>query len=1165
SLTSTGAGIQAISIVAGVNNDVTLDAQGGAITDDGLAAVDVTADVLTADAVTGIDLDTQAVSISGTNTTSGDIQIDNTDAGGGTTTINNLLNQDTGGADAGGSITFTNTGGNLTIAGAVTNNDAGPINIDNTGGAITINAPVSVTTGAGLTGNETITITAHSPITVNANITAPGDITLDAQEAVPAAAGDDLTLNANVTSTGGNIILYAGDDIIQNTGTVSTNGGTITAEAAHNDNDSAGSFTQAAGTSFVSGSGAVATGGAISVTARDNVNLALLDARGTTTNGNVTVTSTNADITDSDLGTVPTDIDIYANDLTLSAANNIGGPSPAEIDISMTGNLTMNAGGSIYVGFLGDVSLGAITAGNLWLSATDNIYDDERNAANTAAEAGYDWTLVNITGNLTLIADSDTDGTGQIGIDHNTLDNDMDAGYLDLRVGGTGTFSSSGDVYLNFDQAAALNTSNLTVNSPNNGNTVAIVNSSGNINYNGGTFQTEDNLIFAAVGDFNLNSGLTHALTTNSTLVLNATNDVNLGANLSTIWGDINIAGDFSSNYLGIARDSVGAITQSAGTVLIGDANRVLTLEAGSGIGAAGVPIFTQVRNLVAYNTDGTTGSASGHIVIDNTGRLNIIAGALGDGVRNEGGVVNITAHSPIYVLAPIWAVNNIMLTANGAVDGDIDVGANITSGSGGVYLTAGSDIMINTGIISSNNLIHMIAGGEIAQTGGTVGSGSEDLVLDAGDDINVSNADVNRLAAKTTSGYLLVTNNGNLTLADILGTWGYAISNSDKDILITVNAAGAEAGDLTISSLVQNTGTGQVILYADNDITQNANITTNGEDVEIDAGNLFTMGNDIQINTTAGTAEIDIEAGGNVTLGQLITGNAIVESTGGSITAATNTLPEIQANSADLKAATGIGGANFNTQIGTLKAEVTGTGNMEIYNNGGLTITSAITNNGSIKIDTQNDMTVNFVEAGGTGDVTLIVSTSGNMNIDTIKALGDDIYLSVNTGGILDNNGALTNITANGLSGDSDNGISLDTVVSQMALNNDEGQIDIFNQGDLDITTVGTINGITNDGSTGPADINLVNVGSLTISQPVSITTDGAIDIQTHSPVNVNANVSAPGNVSITAGDNDGATTDDIAIAANINIQSTGGDVYLTAGDDITQAAGTGVISAGG
>ena len=277
-----------------------------------------------------------------------------------------------------------NTGGLLDVVGhtlTITNSFINSGEVTSSSGNIEITAG-DTTTGKITNDHGWVNVTANSPITVSDSITASGDITLEAQESGSEEAGDDLTLGANVESTNGNIYLYAGDNIIQNLGSVITHGGLIDAEAAYNDNDNLGAFTQASGTSFVSGSD-VDTAGIITVSARDDVKLALLNADADTSRGDVEVTSLEGDITDNDLGTVtddPFDYDIIAHDLNLYAPNGtIGGTSPAEIDININGSLDFDVTGggdvTIYNSGTDDLELLAkiTTTGTVYIYTEGNL------------------------------------------------------------------------------------------------------------------------------------------------------------------------------------------------------------------------------------------------------------------------------------------------------------------------------------------------------------------------------------------------------------------------------------------------------------------------------------------------------------------------------------------------------------------------------------------------------------------------------------------------------------------------------------------------------------------------------------------------------------------------------------------------------------------------
>ena len=175
SLTSTGAGagIQAIDINAGALGDVTLDAQGGAITQDGLPAVDVTADVLTADAAGLIDLDTTVNTLDGDATAAGTITIDET----GAITLTNLTTLD-------GDITV-DAGGNMTVT-LVT---AGSVAVEDDDVTLTTTAGDIIQSGDITALNDTVTLNS------DANITDTTDAATDISAA-------DLILNTPAGNVG---------------------------------------------------------------------------------------------------------------------------------------------------------------------------------------------------------------------------------------------------------------------------------------------------------------------------------------------------------------------------------------------------------------------------------------------------------------------------------------------------------------------------------------------------------------------------------------------------------------------------------------------------------------------------------------------------------------------------------------------------------------------------------------------------------------------------------------------------------------------------------------------------------------------------------------------------------------------------------------------------
>ena len=181
--------------------------------------------------------------------------------------------------------------------------------------------------------------------------------------------------------------------------------------------------------------------------------------------------------------------------------------------------------------------------------------------------------------------------------------------------------------------------------------------------------------------------------------------------------------------------------------------------------------------------------------------------------------------------------------------------------------------------------------------------------------------------------------------------------------------------------------------------------------------------------------------------------------------------------------------------------------------------------NNGDVNIRELDDLGLRLVNAGA-GNVDI---SAGNNGIN-----GAIIDMNGINGNVIGNDLVLTALDGIG-SGD-----ALETQVSRFQGTNTNNGIEIYNFGGLTL-----------------ADIN-------TLGYAVS-NTNGWIDITAASPLAVDAHVLAGGDIRLVAGDDDSANTDNLAIAANVNIQSTAGNILLQAGDDITQAAGTGIIAAGG
>jgi hypothetical protein len=263
----------------------------------------------------------------------------------------------------------------------------------------------------------------------------------------------------------------------------------------------------------------------------------------------------------------------------------------------------------------------------------------------------------------------------------------------------------------------------------------------------------------------------------------------------------------------------------------------------------------------------------------------------------------------------------------------------------------------------------------------------------------------------------------GNLTGGDITQTAGTLLNVGSGTINLTTPAiAGANIGTsgarilTTAGTVSASTGTGGVFI------------------TESDGAN-FTVAATGDVNLTSATGDLVVNT--VTTPGRTVTlaapAGAIQDGNGG-----TNNI------SADSLGATAMSGIALDTSINNLaSADITGTGNVHIRNNGPLVVTSATTANGDI--DISND----------TGDLT----------IGMLAAPAGGIQLAANGGSIFDGNGAAMNLTAKKDS-------ALRALGGVVGLAADAIEVDI-NGAALGIAATGQVAGVSAniDGMVAPSD----------------------------------------------------------------------------------------------
>lgn len=947
-----------------VGGNLVVSASGGGITDSGtVAVVNGTASFTTTTAGQAIALDQLAVA-------GGDISVTTSGAGGHATIGNSTA------------VTYTaSVGGNLSVTAAT-----GDIN-DN---ASTVGGAATFTTSA-----------AGADILIDATASATGSFAFNTS-----GAGGNATL---VHATG--VILGVSGvggalDVTATTGTI-TDSGTVTVGGA-------GLFTTAAAGQdiildqlAVTGQITPVTSGAANVTI---VNATGVNINGWTVGGNLAVTATTGDITDSAATTVG------------GNASFTTGASGADIaldELNVTGTVAVNtagAGGNASIVNAGALTLAAssvggtlaatATSGNLTDSGTVTVGNG---AAFTTLTGGN---IINLD-QLAVIGPIALFTTG-VGLGSNATI--VNAGAVDLAastVGGqlfvtatTGDITDSGVVSvngqstwiatsgaINLDQLAAVG--QIALNASGNASlvnasavTLRPSNVGGNLSVTATTGAVADNGTVTVGGAASFTTAAAGAGITLDQLAVTGSIDVHTtGASADATIVNAT-AVDLAASSVG--RDlsvtaTTGGITDS-GAVAVGR-NAAFTTSAADGaitlnqISAAGS---------LAFSTNG----ANGHVTLVNDGPVNLAASTIG-------GRLDVTAFGAITDSGTLTVNGQLILTtrdddgaditlddassAFGAItarvrnendtadaDGDISIRenaamvVNLISTDGRVTLQGTGDVRV--GAITADRSISVTAGGSILE----IGSG------DAGVDFTT---DVLTLSATGAIGGAaeqdLETTVNRLSASSTIAG-GITITETDAVILESVSTA---SGDITVNA---GGAIGAALVQA------NSNVTLTSASGGIQIGQISAAGAGSVVTLTA--------TGGSI--GEVGSGDAAVDVTAGTLIANAGTT-------------IGSGGElDLETNVGTLTA--TAPGGMVITNIGPSANTLTATLNasgGAVNLATNGTLAT-----GGawTGD-TFTLSANDMQIGHTITAAGAVAVHRASPGAILLGSGSIVGMTISG------------------------------------------------------------------------------------------------------------------------------------------------------
>ena len=516
--------------------------------------------------------------------------------------------------------------------------------------------------------------------------------------------------------------------------------------------------------------------------------------------------------------------------------------------------------------------------------------------------------------------------------------------------------------------------------------------------------------------------------------------------------------------------------------------------------------------------------------------------------------------------------INSHVTAPNG-----IFLGQETTINGNRTFTTSGGDIEIAS--LRTGNLILNPNGGDVRILGTSSGSPPDVTSLQ----IN-SAADVDFDGEIASSGNVVVSNTtGTVSLNSTLSAAALTITADDVDV----------GGAASISV------TGTVTLRPDDDTDTIGLGTGAGTFTPGDLSAFVSAPSLIIGRTGTGTGAVDINGvnlsaattdltvyGGSIAVSDLNAGtnDVVLTAQTGAITDRDNsTTTDVTAGSLTLNSVSGIGadGVNPAIDIDATTVSATSSASGGVYLNsvgtGGLsitasapdsvgvfgstetvTLTNVMTTSGNVSASIGgNNVVAQTVTAGGTGDVRLETTGSGDITVNSVTAADDRVTLLA-ADALIDASGASTSVTADELRVAAGTGVGsmlepFETTVSRLEADGNSGGVYIESTGNL---TIGVASGDADD---------IVGVRA----------TGGDIVLTVSSPLTVTEDIenSGGGNITLTSSA-DGGNDDHITVTGARVVASGGaGDITLNVGTDLIindsgvandiQNAGTGDIIA--
>ena len=1028
-----------------------------------------------------------------------------------TLTVNNLRDLAIGGgnlrSNSSADIVLNVASGNITSVGA------GNIVADAGTANVTLNASsgsVSTTTGPSIINASLLTVTAKNSTTVNttvsslvANVT-NGTLSVYESDTINIAAGNVVAANAITIVAAGQI---GGNGIIRSgagTQNVTLNADNLSLTAAN----------QVVGNVLTV---AVAN----SSTVRTNVNSITGTVTGNLADLTVTETNSLSIRSGSDLTFANGTLNVTLLSGSLTGSGNIAGGAN-----SSTVNLTA-AGGNVTL------STGNVTAVNLILTARDT------SSVNTVISN----VAANVTvGGLTITEKNDLN----IGLGIAGSNSVIAAGGLSITAGGA---SNKGNI------ASGAGASTLL--SGGSGN-VSLTTSNGSITLNeAANLVSGSRLNLISQNDVAVNTAVSSlvANVTNGNLTVREADDLQIGANVTTTKGDIDIR-------LGGNLSVAGAITSNAG-------ENNLTLNSTAGW-ISGTGLMT--ANVVAANAVKTSS-------------LNLSANTVVAGVSGEGQSLTVTNTKTITLDGP---GTSAITTANGSISvsstaGNIAIKDAVNAGSGNITFAAsnGNVSTSGTGKVSGNVLTVTAKNSSVLNTAvtsvaanittasGTLTVNDDDGLAIAAAGVMTNNGILTLTAGGTAAGTLTIANaitagNANMVLKNAIG--GIVGTTTINANVLTVNATGDSSLSTNVNQVQgQITGTRSLTI---NQVAAANGLKIGASDLNIGSGTLnLNIANGSLTGTaavngkllaTTGAINVNVAKGniGDASTNTVIdagTGSVSLNAAAGSVTL-NNVANQVKGGALSLNA---LGTSTLRTDVTSVVGSITGSGNtLTIVDNNALTIglVGLTTNNGNLSVQT------------GTSTVNSNLTVSGPLSAGTRA-----ITLNAPNGTI----GGAGLITATNLSINSSGATTVSTNIGNLSATTTGAALTVTEANDLSINAAGinTAGGAVtialatgNLGGSGAINAGAGDVTLKTAAGNVTLTTAQAVKANNLSltalnssainttVANITATISGPGQT-LTVNE-----TNDLALSA-AGITTSNGNVALKLAGNLT---GSGKLALG-